>query len=274
MKIPALKRLREKLTADEPVYGLWVTLESASISEMAAALGLDWIVIDAEHGHLDWRDILEHVRATVRSDTVALVRIAELNNSLIKRALDIGADGVMVPWIESAEQLQQALACAKYPPEGVRGIGAERATGWGQCFAQHTQEANEHVLVVPIIETVAAGRNMAELCRVPGAEIFFFGPADYSSTAGYRGQWEGPGVAAELVALKDKLRAGGKHCGIIGVSPENLVERRAQGFRVLGIGADAGLLLRSLHALLGAVGRDRRIQTTFAVDLNEQPPGP
>jgi 2-keto-3-deoxy-L-rhamnonate aldolase RhmA len=274
MKIPALKRLREKLAADEPVYGLWVTLESASISEMAAALGLDWIVIDAEHGHLDWRDILEHVRATVRSDTVALVRIAELNSSLVKRALDIGADGVVVPWIESAEQLKQALACAKYPPEGLRGIGAERATGWGQCFAQHTQEANEHVLVVPIIETVTAGRNMAELCHVPGADVFFFGPADYSSTAGYRGQWEGPGVAAELVTLKDKLRAAGKHCGIIGVSPENLVERRAQGFRVLGIGADAGLLLRSLHAMLGAVGHDRRIQTTFAIDLNEQPPGP
>ena len=103
---------------------------------------------------------------------------------MIKRALDIGADGVVIPWVESADQLRQALAFARYPPEGLRGIGAERATGWGQCFAQHTQEANEHVLVVPIIETVTAGRNMAELCHVPGADVFFFGPADYSSTAG------------------------------------------------------------------------------------------
>src|SRR6185295_8272084 len=106
MKTPAINRLREKLAADRAIYGLWVTLESASISEMAVALGLDWIVIDAEHGHLDWREILEHLRAAVRSDTVVLVRIAELNTGLIKRALDIGADGVVIPWIETAEQLK------------------------------------------------------------------------------------------------------------------------------------------------------------------------
>src|SRR5437764_14732363 len=133
MKIAAIKALREKLAADLPVYGLWITLESASVSEMAVALGLDWIVIDAEHGHLDWKEILEQVRATVRSDTVALVRIAELNGGLIKRVLDIGADGVVVPWVETAEQLEQAGRFARYPLEGVRGIGADRATAWGQA---------------------------------------------------------------------------------------------------------------------------------------------
>src|SRR3954466_7619562 len=118
MKVAAIKKLRQKLAAGDSIYGMWVTLESASISEMAVALGLDWIVIDAEHGHLDWKDILEHVRATVRSDTLELVRIAELNGALIKRVLDIGADGVVVPWIETANQLKQAVAFASYPPEG------------------------------------------------------------------------------------------------------------------------------------------------------------
>src|SRR5438094_3352462 len=106
MNVPAIRKLRQKLATNQPAYGLWVTLESASISEMAVALGLDWIVIDAEHGHLDWKDILEHVRVTVRSDTVVLVRIAELNSGLIKRVLDIGADGVVVPWVETPEQLK------------------------------------------------------------------------------------------------------------------------------------------------------------------------
>src|SRR5438876_7329666 len=110
MKVSAIRKLRRKLAADEPVYGLWVTLESPSITEMAVALGLDWVVIDAEHGHLDWKEIVEHVRAAVRSETVVLVRIAELNVGLVKRALDIGADGVVVPWIESSEQLRQAVA--------------------------------------------------------------------------------------------------------------------------------------------------------------------
>lgn len=154
MKTGALKKFRARLSADEPVYGLWVTLESASITEMATALGLDWVVIDAEHGHLDWKEILEHVRAAVRSETVVLVRVAESNGGLIKRALDIGADGVVVPWIESADELRRAASYALYPPQGVRGIGAERATAWGQCFAEHTAEANENVLIVPIVETV------------------------------------------------------------------------------------------------------------------------
>src|SRR3977135_3026917 len=130
MKINAVRAFRDRLSRQDSVFGLWITLESPSITEMAVALGLDWVVVDAEHGHLDWKEILEHVRAAVRSDTVALVRIAELNLGLIKRALDIGADGVVVPWVESAEQLRQAVAFAHYPPDGVRGMGGERATGW------------------------------------------------------------------------------------------------------------------------------------------------
>src|SRR5436305_4365866 len=125
MKTDALKKLRRKLADDSPVFGLWVTLESPTITEIAVGLGLDWVVIDAEHGHLDWKEIVDHLRATVRSDTVALVRIAELNVALIKRALDIGADGIVIPWIETAEQLRQAVAYCQYPVDGVRGIGGE-----------------------------------------------------------------------------------------------------------------------------------------------------
>ena len=266
MKIAALQKLRKKLAADEVVYGIWVTLESASVSEMAVALGLDWIVVDAEHGHLDWKEILEHVRATVRSDTVVLVRIAELNGGAIKRALDIGADGVVIPWIETADQLKQAVAFATYPPEGNRGIGAERATAWGQCFLEHAQEANENVLVIPIVETVTGAKNIRALLQVGGVEIVFIGPADYSSSAGFRGQWEGPGVAKELLAIKDAVRASGKYCGVVATSHENLIERQTQGFRMLGLGTDCGMFLRGLRAALGVVGRDRPISLTLAPD--------
>ncbi len=264
MKVTAIRRLRQKLAQDQPVYGLWVTLESASVTEMAVALGFDWVVIDAEHGHLDWRDILEHIRATVRSDTVALVRVTELNIGQIKRALDIGADGIIVPWIETADQLRQAVAFAHYPPAGLRGMGGERATCWGKCLAENAAEADEHVLVVPIIETVRAGQNIDELCRVEGVELFQFGPADYSSTAGYKGQWEGPGVASELLAINEKIRRAGKHSGVLATSNENLVQRREQGFRFLGVGMDAGLLLRSLTGALSELGRDTTIVSALA----------
>jgi 2-keto-3-deoxy-L-rhamnonate aldolase RhmA/quercetin dioxygenase-like cupin family protein len=274
MKTPALHKLRGQLAADRPVYGLWITLESPSLTEMAVALGLDWVMIDAEHGHLDWKEIVEHLRATVRSDTVALVRVAELNAALIKRALDIGADGIVVPWIESAEQLRQAVAFAKYPPAGTRGIGAERATCWGQCFVEHAQEANAQVLVVPIIESVRGGRNIRQMLEVDGVEVFYIGPADYSASAGYPGQWEGPGVAQEILAVKDAVRAAGKHCGVVGTSHEDLLSRRRQGFRMLGLGMDSGLFLRGLHAALAAVGQDKIIVPTFVPEREPVPAAP
>jgi 2-keto-3-deoxy-L-rhamnonate aldolase RhmA/quercetin dioxygenase-like cupin family protein len=274
MNVAALRKFRQKLASDQSVHGLWVTLESASVTEMAVALGLDWVVVDAEHGHLDWQEIAGHVRGAVRSDTVVLVRTAELNAGQIKRALDIGADGVVIPWIESAEQLTQAVAFAKYPPEGVRGIGGERATGWGQAMAEHTAEANDHVLVVPMMESVAAGRSIESLCAVEGVELFFFGPADYSSTAGYRGAWEGPGIAAELLSIKDRIRASGKYCGIMGASAENMLERHLQGFRMLALGSDTGLMLRSAHAALGLAGQDRPIRAHLAPEASPLPATP
>src|SRR4051794_35126897 len=108
MKTAACSALRHTLASDQPAFGLWVTLDSPAITEMAVALGLDYVVIDAEHGHLDWKEIAEHIRATVRSETVALVRLAELSAGAVKRALDIGADGIVIPWMETREQLEQA----------------------------------------------------------------------------------------------------------------------------------------------------------------------
>jgi len=263
MKTSALKKFRDKLARNESVHGVWVTLESATVTEMAVALGADWVVIDAEHGHLDWKDINEHIRAGLRSDTVVLVRLAERSTSLTKRALDIGADGVVIPWIETVEQLEAAICDCRYPPEGRRGIGGERATAWGQCFAEHAAEANEHVLVVPLIETVDAVPHVSAMCEVDGAEVFFFGPADFSSTAGHRGQWEGPGVAEQILQLKDAINSAGKHCGLMTTSLEDLAQRREQGFRMLGLGSDTGLFLRSLHQALAAVNSDRVPSTSL-----------
>lgn len=263
MKTEALKKFRAKLASDTPVLGLWITLESASITEMAVALGVDWVVIDAEHGHLDWKEINEHIRAGLRSDTVVLVRVAERSTVLCKRALDIGADGVVIPWVETVDDLQRAIADCRYPPAGRRGIGGERATVWGQCLAEHTAVADQQVLVVPLIESVAAIPHVPAMCAVDGAEVFFFGPADFSATAGYRGQWEGPGVAEEILGLVGVMRSAGRHCGVLSTSLENLQQRIQQGFRMPGLGTDSGLLLRGLHQALQAVDRDRMPATSL-----------
>jgi 2-keto-3-deoxy-L-rhamnonate aldolase RhmA len=256
MKVKALQNLRQKLKKNEPIYGLWVTLESASITEMAVALGLDWVVIDAEHGHLDWKDINSHISAALRSDTVVLVRIAERSTILSKRALDIGADGIIIPWMEKVEEVEEAVRDCRYPPEGRRGIGGERSTAWGQCLNEHANEANENVLIVPLIESIDAIPNVANMCKIDGIDLFFFGPADFSSSAGFRGQWEGPGIAEQILQLKNTIKAAGKHCGVVSTSIQNLSERRDQGFQMLALGADTGLLLRSMHQSLKEVDRD------------------
>jgi 2-keto-3-deoxy-L-rhamnonate aldolase RhmA len=256
LKANALQAFRQKLLADEPVYGLWSTLPSPSITEMAVSAGLDWVAIDAEHGSFDWSGIERHVRATVRSSTVLIVRVSELNISLFKRSLDIGADGVAVPFINTADQMRRAVEYAQYPPHGVRAVGGDRATCWGQCFAAHVAEANDNVLVLPNLETLEAAKNLADILKVPGVDAYFFGPADFSASAGYAGQWEGPGVAQALLDMKDRIRAAGKQCGLIASSPEDLRLRREQGFRMIGIGVDSGLLIRGLRRMLASIDRD------------------
>jgi 2-keto-3-deoxy-L-rhamnonate aldolase RhmA len=129
-------------------------------------------------------------------------------------------------------------------------------------------EANEHVLVVPIVESVTAAQNIQELVAVPGVELFFFGPADFSSTAGFAGQWEGPGVAEMILEAKDAIRSAGKNCGLLTTSNANLLEREQQGFRMLGLGVDCGLLLRSLEDALATVGQSRKMKTDLSVADN------
>jgi 2-keto-3-deoxy-L-rhamnonate aldolase RhmA/quercetin dioxygenase-like cupin family protein len=274
MKTTAIKKLKQKVAVGETALGMWVTLESPSITEMAVSLGLDWIVIDAEHGQLDWQEIVGHIRATVRSDTVALVRLTEHSISLVKRALDVGADGAIVPWVETADQLRELVAFAHYPPAGLRGIGAERATAWGQCISQHIAEANENILVVPMIESVRGGQNIGEMVNVDGVEMFVLGPADYSSSAGFAGQWQGPGIGEQLLEIKNTIAAAGKCCGVIATSEANLLERREQGFGMIGLGSDCGFLISGLHTMLATAGRDRKIDASLIPrsNLAEAPP--
>src|SRR6478752_1622368 len=274
MKTTAIKKLKQKVAAGDTAFGMWVTLESPSITEMAVSLGLDWIVIDAEHGQLDWQEVLIHIRATVRSDTVALVRLTEHNISLVKRALDMGADGVVIPWVETADQLRELVKFAHYPPAGLRGIGAERATAWGQCIPQHIAEAGEDVLVVPMIESVRGGQNIGEMVNVKGVDMFLLGPADYSSSAGFAGQWEGPGIADQLLQIRNTIAAAGKCCGVIATSEANLVERREQGFGMVGLGSDSGFLIRGLHTMLATARRDRTMDASLTprVELAEAAP--
>jgi 2-keto-3-deoxy-L-rhamnonate aldolase RhmA len=263
VNISAVQRLRKKLALGESVHGMWITLEAPSLTEIGVALGLDWIVIDAEHGHLDWKEIVEHLRAAARSETTMLVRVTEDNPGLIKRALDLGADGIVAPNVQNAAQLRSIVKMAHFPPAGIRGIGAERATCWGQCFPRHIEEAATHTLVVPLIESVTGVGQLSEMLEVEGVEIFWFGPADHSASAGYAGQWEGPGIAEQIVDGIQQITKAGKNAGIIARNEEDLALRQSQGVRVIGLGMDAGLIIASLRRMLAAAGKNPQLQTSL-----------
>lgn len=247
MNPAAIRSLRAKAASGQTCTGLWITLEAPSITEMAVECGADWLVLDAEHGHLDWAELVAHLRCTVRSHTVALIRVATLDDGLIKRALDIGADGVVIPWIETQEQLARAISAATYPPAGRRGIGAERATRWGTDIPAHVEESCDHTLVVPLIESVRAAENITAIARTPGFEFCFFGPADFTATAGLPGVWETEQVAASIRECVAVLRNAGKSCGVICRDDPDMRCRKEEGFDLLGIGLDAALLFTLLQ---------------------------
>ncbi len=234
---------------------MWVTLESPTITEIAGRMGFDWVVIDAEHGHMDLKEVMEHVRVANLSGLPCLVRIEEIHVGLIKRVLDIGADGILVPQVRSAEEVAHAVKCAKYPPEGIRGIGAERSTRWGRGMGERVRKANREVMVIPLMETVEAGKAIDAILDVKGVDAIFFGPADYSASAGYPGEWEGPGIAQRLLEIQRKIRGRGVACGVMATGSENAKLRQQQNFQMIGVGIDTGLLIRASIKMMEAMGR-------------------
>jgi len=182
----------------------------------------------------------------------------------IKRALDMGADGVMIPNVEDPKVLKTLISYARFPPQGVRGIGAERATAWGEAIPACVAECEScPPIVLSLLESHNAYLHRESLASV--GDVFYIGPADYSASKGFPGLWgSDPGAAEELLAIKDAIVAKGKACGVVCGNVEDQQRRANQGFQLLGLGFDAGLMLRSLHQSLQAEGADCRPSTALS----------
>src|SRR4051794_39830515 len=163
MKSPAIQKLRQKIAAKQAALGLWVTLESPSVTEIATTMGIDWVTVDMENGHLDWREVMEHTRAVRGTETAVFVRVPELQQSSIKRALDMGAHGVLLPLIRTRAELELGIRYGRYPTQGLRGVGGERAVKWGMAFREYLEAADNQTLIIPLIETREAAESIDEL---------------------------------------------------------------------------------------------------------------
>jgi 2-keto-3-deoxy-L-rhamnonate aldolase RhmA len=256
-------RLRAMLTAGTTAYGMWVTLESPAVTEAAAELGIDWVCVDLEHGHLGYREVIEHARALRGTETAILVRVPIAAQDTIKRALDGGVDGVMLPLVRDRAELERAMSFARYPPVGERGLGGERAVRWGLRYEEYVRRANDEVMVVPLIETPEAVDGIDAILSTPGLAAVYFGPADLSARYGYLGEWEGPGVAERILEVRAKAAARGIAAGVNARGVEDSLCRRDQGFGMVGLGSDVGLLLREATGQLRALRGEATAQRWF-----------
>lgn len=250
------EKLRAKLAAKETAFGLWVTSEASAVTEVAGLLGIDWICIDMEHGYLDYKDIQGHLTAARGTDLTVLVRPPSQDLEPIKRALDVGAHGVILPLVDSAEEVRAAYDHFYYPPIGRRGIGGERSVKWGLDLLDYVTNANDDLLFVPMIETQRAYDNLDEILSVEKIETVFLGPGDLSASRGAVGEWEGPGVAQMNLDILSRAAARGISSGIVARSTEEAIERRDQGFGMVSLGSDIGLMIRQVKSMAAALGND------------------
>lgn len=256
-------KLIEKCKEGSATCGLWVTMESPSVTEIAVTLGLDWVCVDMEHGHLDFKEVMEHIRVVRETDTTVLVRVPEIQQGTIKRVLDIGAHGVLLPLVLDAEDVRRGMSFGRYPLQGVRGLGGERAVKWGLGLHDYIGHADDDVLMIPLIETRGAAECIDEILEVPGVQAIFFGPADLSASYGYLGEWEGPGVANKILDIRDRAEQRGIASGIMGMNIEDALLRQRQGFKMIGLGSDAGLMIRSMTEMLTALGKSAKPHLWF-----------
>lgn len=247
--------LRQRFSEGATAYGVWITLESPSVSEICVVLGMDWIAVDMEHGHLEWRDVLEHVRVARGTDTAVLVRVPRTDESYVKRALDLGADGVLLPLVRGRSDVDSGMRFGRYPPRGVRGVGGERAVCWGLGMEEYLQRADAETLIIPLIETKEAIEDIEAILSVSGMEAIFFGPADLSASFGYLGAWEGPGVSERILEVRAAAAQRGIQAGVMSRSSDDALTRTQQQFSMVGLGSDVGLFIRAVSETKRAVGR-------------------
>lgn len=253
------QRLRK---ADRPQYGFWINSGSPVACEIAASAGYDWLLIDAEHTAYSLETILELVRITDAYPATPVVRLPKNDVSLIKRYLDLGAQNLMVPMIDSAEEAEQAVASMHYPPRGVRGVGSilVRAGRFGG-IPNYSEIASESVSLTLQIESAAGLENLEEICKVDGIDAIFVGPADLAASMGYMDQPRHPEVAAAVKHIFDVARANDIIVGANSFAKDQAEDYIAAGAAFVAMGADVQLLANSIRGLAAEIYGENPITT-------------
>lgn len=243
-------RLKANLAAGGLQKGLWLNLGSPLVAEMAGQAGFDWCLVDGEHAPWDPAAIRSQLMALAATPAAAVVRVPMAEDWVLKQVLDLGAQTVLVPMVDSADQARAVVRACRYPPEGVRGQGAgvARVSGFG-AVPGYTAHANEGICVLVQAESRAALEALEEIAGVDGVDGVFIGPADLAADMGHRDEPDHPEVREAIAAAIPRIRAAGKSAGIILGTPEARAWAVGLGANFLGMGSEAALLSARLRAL-------------------------
>ncbi len=232
--------LKDKLRENQVTLGTWLTIGHQSVAEIMAATDLEWIVIDHEHSVIELSEI-QGLIATIQSyQKAALVRVAKNDEVFIKKVLDSGADGVLVPMVKTAEEARQAVSYAKYPPEGKRGVGLARAQKYGTGFEEYLQWQEKELVVIVQIEHIDAVDNLEEIVAVEGVDGIIIGPYDLSGSMGFPGEFERAEVIGALERVKQICKDTNTAMGYHVIDPDfkQLQSKVEEGYVFLGFSLD------------------------------------
>jgi 2-keto-3-deoxy-L-rhamnonate aldolase RhmA len=245
-----VKWIRERALKRELLCGTFLNLGSSLTAEIAGHAGFDWVLIDLEHGAGDRSEMLLQLQAIASTPAVPLVRIPWNDPVIFKRILDLGTSGIMVPFIQTAEEARKAVAAMRYPPDGIRGVAVmNRACGFGADFTEYFKTANSKLLTLLQIESPTAVENIDAIAAVDGADVLFIGPMDLSVGFGVPGQWDDPKVRAAREKVVAASRNHGKAAGILAANEEQVAQAVAEGFTFLGLGSDSSAVMKGLQSV-------------------------
>jgi len=237
-------QLKSKLAQSEITIGSWITLGHTAIAEIMASAGFDWLVLDMEHSVLELNEVQTIIQVLDGKQCPVIVRLTSNHPDQIKRVMDAGATGVMVPMIKSAADAQAAVDAVYYPPRGQRGVGLARAQGFGASFPAYKQWLESNAVIVAMIEHIDAVNAIDSILAVPGIDTYIIGPYDLSGSMGRPGDLNHPDVQSAIARIleagKKAQKPGGIH--VIEPDPEALQQRIQSGFNFLGYSLDIRIL--------------------------------
>ena len=241
-------RVKGKLRHGKKTIGAWLQIASPYTAEIMSRAGFDWLIIDMEHGPGDIQTLVAQIMAMKGSETIPLVRAPWNDFVTIKRILDAGAYGVLIPYVNTRSEAEAAVSACKYPPQGIRGVaGSPRAAGYGQNAMGYLKRANEEILVITAVETPEAVTNLDAMLDVDGLDGIFIGPMDLATSMGHFGNPGHPTVQEAIHLIEAKVLAAKKILGTIANTWDEAKRLYDKGYQLIMVMAD-GVSLAGLAA--------------------------